>query len=220
MEGFIKNLTEIFSHPTSLAALLGVVILIFVLIRVRKVKLDARTIAYMGMALALAAVLHILKLYQFPEGGSVTMGSMVPLLLMAFLFGPEVGFLTGFVFGLISLMIEPYILHPIQVLFDYPLPFMALGLAGYFRSRKPQDTSNDISIRLLGTFAAIFARFIFHIISGVVFFAQYAPEGTSPLIYSIVYNGSYLAIDAAICLIIIGILPVNRLKRIINSRNL
>lgn len=203
---FTKNMTEIFSHPASLAALLGVIILIIVLIIIRKVKLDTRTIAYIGVSLALAAVLHIVKLYHLPQGGSITLGSMVPILLMGLFYGPEVGFLTGFVFGLITMIIEPYIMHPVQMLFDYPLPFMALGLVGYFKDKK-----------ILGTIIAIFTRFIFHVISGVVFFASFAPEGTSPLIYSIVYNGTYVGIDAVICIIIIGMLPVSRLHKIISS---
>ncbi|HBM79435.1 MAG TPA: energy-coupled thiamine transporter ThiT [Clostridiaceae bacterium] len=205
---FIKNISEIFSHPVSLIALIGVIILIFVLLHTRKVKLDTKTIAYIGVALALSTILSLIKLYQFPQGGSVTLGAMVPILLMAFLYGPEVGFLTGFLYGIITLIIEPYILHPVQVLFDYPLPFMALGIAGYFKDKK-----------LLGTIIAIFLRFVCHVISGVVFFAQYAPKGMSPLIYSIGYNGSYLGIDAIICIAIISVLPLKRIYYIINKKS-
>ena len=210
MKGFssIKNISEIFSHPVSLIALIGVIILIFVLLHTRKVKLDTKTIAYIGVALALSTILSLIKLYQFPQGGSVTLGAMVPILLMAFLYGPEVGFLTGFLYGIITLIIEPYILHPVQVLFDYPLPFMALGIAGYFKDKK-----------LLGTIIAIFLRFVCHVISGVVFFAQYAPKGMSPLIYSIGYNGSYLGIDAIICIAIISVLPLKRIYYIINKKS-
>ena len=86
--------------------------------------------------MALATILDMFKLTKLPNGGSVTLGAMVPIILMALLYGPEVGFLTGFLYGLIKLILGPYILHPLQVLFDYPLPFMALGLAGYFKTTK------------------------------------------------------------------------------------
>jgi thiamine transporter len=204
MDTFIKNMTEIFNHPTSLAALAGLVILIVVLIRVKKVKLDTRAITYIGIALALATILKMLRLYHFPEGGSITMGSMIPILLMAFFYGPEIGFLTGFLYGIITLILDPYILHPIQVLFDYPLPFIALGLAGYFRNHK-----------FPGAIVAIVARYLCHFISGVAFFGSFAPEGMSPVIYSLSVNGTMMAIEGGICLVIIAMLPVNRLRSII-----
>lgn len=202
----MKNLISILAHPTSIAALLGLIILIFALIRVRKVKFTTKIITQIGIALAMSTVLSLLKIYQLPQGGSVTFGAMVPILLIALFYGPEMGFLTGFLYGLISLMINPYIFQPIQVLFDYPLPFMALGLVGFFRNKW-----------LLGTIIAVFARFICHFISGVVFFASYAPKGTSPVLYSIIYNASFLSIDAVICIIIMSVLPIKKLYKIANN---
>lgn len=66
---------------------------------------------------------------------------MVPILLLTFAYGKEIGFLTGFLYGLISLITDPFILHPIQMLFDYPLPYLAIGLAGYFRNNKTLSIS-------------------------------------------------------------------------------
>jgi len=67
---------------------------------------------------------------------------------------------------------------------DYPLAFGALGLAGLFSSNV-----------VLATFVGIFGRFLAHFISGVVWFGQYAPEGTPVAVYSAIYNGSYLGIE-------------------------
>lgn len=208
MEGFdfAKNMAEVLSHPTSLIALLGMVVLIAALIRFKKVKLDTRLLAQIGVALALASVLKVFRLYHLPQGGSITLGSMIPILLMAILYGPEVGYLTGFLYGIITLMMDPFILHPVQVLFDYPLPFVALGLAGYFKDRK-----------VLGTVVAVFGRFICHFISGVAFFGSYAPEGMSPVVYSLMVNGIFLAIEGAICVVIMGLLPVHQLSSIIKE---
>lgn len=202
----MKDFIGILSHPTSIAALLGLMILIFATLRVRKVKFTTKIITQIGIALALSTVLSLLKIYQLPQGGSVTFGDMIPILLIALFYGPEMGFLTGFLYGIITLMINPYILQPIQVLFDYPLPFMALGLVGFFRNKW-----------LLGTIISIFARFLCHFISGVVFFASYAPKGTSPVIYSIVYNASFLSIDAIICIVIMSVLPIKKLYKIANN---
>ena len=131
----MKNFIDILSHPTSIAALFGLIILILATLRVRKVKFTTKIITQIGITLALSTVLSLLKIYQLPQGGSVTFGEMVPILLIALFYGPEMGFLTGFLFGIITLMINPYILQPVQVLFDYPLPFMALGIVGFFRNK-------------------------------------------------------------------------------------
>ena len=125
---------------------------------------------------------------------------MIPILLIAFMYGPEVGFLTGFLYGMITLILDPYILSPIQVLFDYPLPFTALGIAGFFKNKK-----------YLGISLAVLVRFICHFISGVVFFGSYAPDGMSPIVYSLIVNGPMVGIEGIICLVILAILPIERI---------
>lgn len=205
MSNFINTLTKgfttIFKNPLSLATLIGLVILILALIKFKKIKLDSKIMARIGIALALATILHLIKLVDLPNGaGSVNLGSMVPILLIAFMYGPEIGMLTGFLFGVIYLIISPYILHPIQVLFDYPLPFMAVGLAGFFKKQK-----------LIGATFGMFIRFIFHFISGVLFFGQFAPEGWSPILYSFVVNVSVVGSNLVVILIILALLPVSRI---------
>ncbi|WP_195263022.1 energy-coupled thiamine transporter ThiT [Clostridium sp. 1001275B_160808_H3] len=196
-EGFI----EILKNPLSLATLIGVIILILSLIRFKKINLDAKIISRIGIALALATILHLIKIVDLPNGaGSINLGSMVPILIIAFMYGPEIGMLTGFLFGIIYLIISPYILHPIQVLFDYPLPFMAMGIAGYFKNKK-----------LLGIFVGMFIRFIFHFISGFLFFGQFAPEGWSPMLYSLLANGLVVGGNFIVVLIITALLPIDRI---------
>ncbi|OPJ60844.1 energy-coupled thiamine transporter ThiT [Clostridium oryzae] len=201
----MKNLNEIFAHPTSLFTLLAILLLIGAAIKVRKVKLSTQMITQIGIALALATVLKIFRIYHLPQGGSITIGSMVPILLIALFYGAEVGYLTGFLYGMITLIMDPYILHPVQVLFDYPLPFMALGIIGYFRNNK-----------VLGAIVAIFGRFLCHFISGIVFFASYAGD-MNPWLYSLMVNGVFIAIEGLICVIIIGLLPVDRLYSIVTK---
>ena len=144
--------------------------------------------------------MQYLRLYHFPQGGAVTLGGMIPLLLISFRYGAGVGALTGFVFGFMNLIQDPFILHPVQVLFDYPLPFMAMGLAGIFPRK--------IFLSVLLAFAG---RFICHFISGVVFFASYAPDGMSPVIYSLTANATYLVPELIITCLILKFLPVQRL---------
>lgn len=205
MNNFITTLkegfTEIFNSPLSLATLIGVTILILAFIRFKKINLNTKVMARIGIALALATILHLIKIVDLPNGaGSINLGSMVPILIIAFMYGPEIGMLTGFLFGIIYLIISPYILHPIQVLFDYPLPYMAVGLAGFFKNNK-----------LIGATFGMFIEFIFHFISGVLFFGQFAPEGWSPVLYSFIMNGSVVAGNLLVVLVILSLIPISRL---------
>lgn len=197
---FPQNIQDIIANPMSIITLIGCILLLIALIKVKKISFTPQLIARIGIALALATILKMLRLYHFPQGGSITLGSMIPILLIAFMYGPQVGYLTGFLYGIITLIIDPYILHPVQVLFDYPLPFMALGLAGIFKDK-----------RLLGTAVAVLGRFMCHFISGIAFFGSYAPEGMSPVIYSLMVNGPMIGIEGIICLAILAALPVERI---------
>ena len=200
---FPQNIQDIISSPMSIITLIGCVLLLIVLVKAKKIKFTPQLIARIGIALALATILKMLRLYHFPQGGSITLGSMIPILLIAFMYGPQVGCLTGFLYGVITFILDPYILHPVQVLFDYPLPFMSLGLAGFFKQKK-----------WLGVSVAVFVRFICHFISGIAFFGSFAPKGMSPAIYSLIINGPMIGIEGIICLVILTVLPVDRIIQI------
>ncbi|WP_244834256.1 energy-coupled thiamine transporter ThiT [Clostridium sp. BJN0001] len=197
-----QGFSQIGSNLTSIIALVGVLLILLLLLKVNKTKFTPQLMTRIGIALALATILKILRLYHFPQGGSITLGSMVPILIIAFMYGPYVGCFTGFLFGIITFFLDPYILHPIQVLFDYPLPFTALGIAGFFRLKK---------YRWVGGTLAIVLRFICHFISGVAFFGSFAPEGMSPAIYSLFVNGPFMAVEGIICLVIMSVLPIDRI---------
>ena len=196
----IQNFFTIIESPTTLIALIGIFILILFFIRARKIKLTTKILINISLMLAIAIVLQYFSIYHFPQGGAVTFGSMIPIILISLRYGVSVGIFAGFVFGLINILQDPFILHPIQVLFDYPLPFMAIGLAGIFHEKI-----------ILSTILAFAGRFICHFISGIVFFASYAPEGISPIIYSLTANATYIIPELIICCVILKILPIQRL---------
>lgn len=196
---FEKQLSLLLAAPTTIFTLIALIAIILAFIRIKKITITTSTIIHVALMVALTVILHMFRLYHMPQGGSVTFGGMVPLLFIAFRYGPAVGYLSGFVYGLINLIQDPFILQPVQVLFDYPLPYMAIGLAGYFKNI------------YLGAFIGILGRFICHFISGIVFFANYTPAGMSPYWYSFIFNASYLIPELIICIIILRILPVKRL---------
>ncbi len=162
---------------------------------VKSTKIDVKILAEVAVTVALGTVLSNIKIYQLPYGGSITLGSMVPLFLISFRRGPVVGIFTGAVHGMVQLALQPYILNPAQVLLDYPLPFACIGLAGFFRRLPP-----------LGVVIGIVGRFLSHWVSGIVFWYMFTPEGMTPVFYSTVYNGSYMAGELVVSMIIIYLL--------------
>lgn len=206
---FMENLTEILANKTTIITLIGVLIMMVAFTRFKKIKFSSRLITHIGLALALSTVLQFFKLFELPYGGSATLGSMLPIIVISLLYGPTIGVLTGFLYGLINFVIGPaYILHPIQVLFDYSLPFMAVGLAGIFKDK-----------RILATIFAFVFRFVFHFISGVVFFGEYAKDGMSPILYSFLYNGGYLLADCLICVAILSVVKIDLILKKSSSFN-
>ncbi|MGA3405954.1 MAG: energy-coupled thiamine transporter ThiT [Candidatus Bathyarchaeia archaeon] len=147
-------------------------------------KIQTKIITEVVAMVALAGILEFISgfiPFTMPEGGRVTLAAMVPIFFVAVRRGPRVGILAGIVFGLVVLIEEPFVYHPIQFLLDYPLAFGALGLAGFFRK-----------LPLVGVAVGIAGRFVCHFISGLVFFASYAPAGMNPALYSAIYNAWYL----------------------------
>jgi thiamine transporter len=154
---------------------------------------NPRVLAEAALAVALAFVLGLIKVFEMPFGGSISL-EMVPLILLALRQGPWVGIVAGTVYGLLDLVTPPvFALHPVQVLFDYPLAFGVLGLAGFFQP--------TVRGAILGSVVAVLARFLCHFVSGVVFFASYAPKGWNPYVYSAAYNAAYLVPSLAVALI-------------------
>ncbi len=168
-------------------------------VSLRKEIFNIRVVAEVATLVALAGALHLVKIFSLPQGGSITLAAMAPILLLALRRGWQVGILAGVLFGLIVLPEEPFVVYPTQVVLDYPVAFGALGLAGFFR-RLP----------VLGVAVGIAGRFLAHFISGVIFFASFAPEGMSPEVYSAIYNGSYLLPELVISAVVIQLLTYSK----------
>ena len=113
------------------------------------------------------------------------------------------GLSTALAYGILQLIIDPYIISLPQMLIDYLFAFGALGLSGLFYKSK-----NSL---IKGYLFGVFGRYLFSFLSGWIFFATYTPEFfNSAAIYSLAYNGAYLGAEALITLILISLPPVNR----------
>ena len=155
---------------------------------------DTRVLTESALAIALAFVLGLMPAFKMPFGGSISL-EMIPLILLALRQGPIVGTVAGFTYGLLDLIIDPFVVHPVQLLLDYPLAFGALGLAGFF--------APTVRGAILGATVAVLARFVFHFLSGIIFFSSYAWKGWSPAAYSAVYNAGYLIPSLTIALVVV-----------------
>ena len=204
-----QNLAILLAQPLSLFTLLAVLLLTLLGLYLRHLRFTTRMLVYIALMLALTILLHQLSIYRMPQGGSITFGAMLPLLLIAYRYGSGIGALIGFLYGMINLLQNPYILHPLQVLFDYPLPYMVLGLAALFEQH-----------RYISTALAFAARFACHFISGVVFFGSYAPAGTPVWLYSLTFNATYLIPEFLICFLLLRFLPITRLVHAMDANAL
>lgn len=158
-------------------------------------KTPTKILAEAVVSIALAFVLSFIIVYRLPQGGSITAGSMVPLLWFALRRGAKYGVIAGAIYGVAQFVQDPFAVHPAQVLLDYPIAFGALGLAGFFRK-----------IPMAGVVVGIAGRFVSHFLSGVIFFAEYAPVEQGPWLYSAIYNGSYLTVELIVSLIVMYVL--------------
>lgn len=157
-------------------------------------RLNTRAVVESGVALALAYVLSEIKVYQMPQGGDVTAGGMLPIIFIALRHGTAAGVLAGLGLGLLKQFLGGYVVHPVQAILDYPLAFALLGLAG-LTPRHPW----------LGTFIGMFGRFVSHVISGVIFFKEYA-GGQNVWVYSILYNGTFMLPELIVGMVLLTLL--------------
>ncbi len=166
----------------------------------QKAKTGTRRLVFSGMAIALAFVTSFIKLLHLPMGGSITLFSMFFITLIGYWYGLRTGLMAAVAYGLLQLIVDPYIISVPQMLTDYIFAFGALGLSGIF--------SNAKHGLLKGYIVGVIGRFIFAFLSGYIFFGMYAPEGMNPAVYSASYNGIYIFTEAIITIIVMLLPPV------------
>ena len=168
------------------------------------------TLAECAVMLALAFTLSCAKLFEMPMGGSVTVASMLPIMLISVKYGIRTGLATSAAYALTQLMqafaganVFPYCESGktlvICILFDYLVPFTLIGLAGIFH-KLWLTKSVELNV-YLGIISVVVLRFLSHFITGVAIWGQWAPDGMGKYLYSFLYNGGFLSVDFLICII-------------------
>ena len=155
-----------------------------------------RRIAECGILMALALALSFVKIFSFPHGGSISLDSL-PLLLIAARYGFKTGFICGFCFGILKLGNGATFLKLLQYLFDYPLAFACLGIAGLIKWDTPLKA-------ITATTLANLVRLHIHVIAGILFFFEKETNFNVTMISSsYIYNCGYLIPETIICAVIV-----------------
>ena len=177
---------------------------------------NTRMIAMGALCIALSFVLSCVRLFRMPTHGSVTPGSMLPIMLFSVAYGVGPGLLAGLAYGVLQYFQDPQFLNVWQFLFDYILAFSALGLAGIAWKKKSSWLYAAIPIAVVG-------RAVSAILAGIMWAYEYLDYGlkigtvefSSPILYSIVYNGVYLLPEMVICMLLAFLIarPVLRMMK-------
>ena len=176
----------------------------------KRLNTHLSTLTECAVMLALSFALSCAKLFEMPMGGSVTVASMLPIMLISIKYGIGAGLSTSFLYSLTQLLqavasanVFPYCETPatlvLCILFDYIVPFTVLGLAGLPKTLKATKNT-EINV-YIGIVSVVILRFLCHFITGVAIWGQWSPEGMGKYLYSFLYNGGFLSLDFVICIV-------------------
>ncbi|MBQ3105391.1 MAG: energy-coupled thiamine transporter ThiT [Lachnospiraceae bacterium] len=168
--------------------------------------MTTKQLVFAAAALALATVISVvIKLPSLPNGGSVTLFSMLVVSLIGHWYGPGPGLISAVSYGILQFITGPYVVHPAQVLLDYPLAFGALGLSGFFRNGKYG--------LMVGYLVGVAGRFFFAMVSGLIFYTTYVSDLKENMLAvwaSTAYNLSYILPEALLTVVLLSVPSVKK----------
>ncbi len=150
-----------------------------------------------AVMLALASVLSLVKVWQMPLGGSVTLLSMLPVCMLSVKYGVKWGVFTAAIYSILQILLDIGKLMGYGmtfemwfgcVAFDYIIAFTVLGLAGIFREKGIKGITAGVA-------AAVSLRFVSHFVSGAIFLDIWCPDGWNVYVYSAAYNGMFMSAE-------------------------
>ncbi len=212
---YLYSLLEVSEQTTDLVkwiSVVGVVLVLGVIALIAFLqngkRFDAKKIAFAGICVSMSFTLAVIKFSPVQYGGSITIASFVPILIYAYVYGVADGLLVGLIHGLLNFIEDPYILTPATFVFDYLLAFTSVGVMGFFGKMKRKE--KGVLPIVLGCVSVFSLRFISHLLSGMIFFAQDSvwvsfPEWAmgNAFIYSFIYQCIYVPADAVIATLVL-----------------
>lgn len=163
-----------------------------------------------ALMVALAVVLNFIKIAPWPQGGSITLAAMAPIVFLSLRRGWKWGLLGGVVYSLLQILLDGMPAPPtnnlfyfgLVVLLDYVLAYSVLGLADVFA----RIFSRNRFAPAIASCCVTLLRYCCHIVSGVLIWGVYAPEGWSAVPYAVVYNGSFMIPETIITAVAVTLL--------------
>ncbi len=197
----------------------------------KKEKRKTLRLVTSSVCLALATVMSMIKVFELPFGGSVTLFSMVPVLVLSYMYGVKWGLLCGGVYGVLQMVLGATTTQafaglsgwsvPVMALLDFIVAFVVLGFAGVFKNKIKNHT---LAISL-GSALAIVLRLVCHFLSGWILWGSYASGYFEEInnsfssfmlstfsgqalsaMYSLVYNSSYMLPELVISIVALVVL--------------
>lgn len=195
------------------ALIVACIIVLALVFGKRNKSKDTRALVYGAVSMALSFGLSYIRLFELPQGGSVTLASLLPLMIYSYMFGIRRGVVIGALYGLLQFIQAPWFYHPVQFLLDYPIAFAAIGLTGIFNEIGLFKKIKPVGF-CLGAVLAVTIRYFSHIISGIFVFGSGDPENYGAVAWSFLYNAfTYvdLAFDIVLGIIIFSAKPLVKL---------
>jgi len=175
-----------------------------------------------AIMIALSLVLSFFAIFKAPNGGDITIGSMVPIIVISFMYSTRWGIFTSLCYTVLNMIFkgvvttlptEEITTYVLMIILDYILAFGVFGLAGFFYRLMGKTRLSMI----LSAAIVTFLRFVCHFLSGIILWASYAPEGQPVWLYSIVYNGGYMVPEIVITTLIVSVLSISVINTIIKK---
>ena len=164
-----------------------------------------------ALLIAMGVVLSLIKIIDLPYGGSVTIASMFPVMLIAYRHGLGFGLVSATVFGGIQQLLGLKTLSWVStwqsvlavILLDYIVAFAVIGLGGLFRGRFGKRADGQVSELLAGALLVCLLRYICHVISGATVWAGLSIPTRGAIAYSLAYNATYMIPETLVMCIVI-----------------
>jgi len=216
-----------------LAVLLAIAVVIIEKTKGEKLRRnETLSIAFAGVTVAMSFALSYVRFFRMPYAGSITLARFVPLAIYSYIFGVKRGLAAGLVWGTLRLFVDPFIVHPVQFILEYPISFMTVGLAGFSRYLKvprflPSRFKRRISWNnrlhpsialVIGLLLVVTVRYAIHVTSGVIWISAFtqggpnahiANESTNAILgFSLMMN-SVQILDALIGMIAVAVIMLS-----------
>lgn len=173
-----------------------------------------------AVMIGLATVLSLVKIWKMPLGGSITLLSMLPIVLISIKYGVKWGMFTSLIYAVMQIFVDlgeimtwglTVKLWIGSIVFDYLIAYGILGISGIFRKKGIAGMCSGVAL-------ALFMRFASHVVSGTIFFDIWCPEGWNPFVYSLAYNGGYMLPELVFTMAaVIVITKVKVMNKLIDS---